>query len=589
MNWWLLRPSRARAERTAISELEQKSTWLETIKWRWAEDFHLILDFEITHLESKISFTLTYPHFFPDVPPQIRPGSNIRLSRHQYGAGGELCLEYRPDNWSPEITGAMMIESAYRLISGESADGGSESEVLDAHRQTLAQQVRSSKCRFLLPSALVPQLQSLKEDVPFECSIEEHVQAKTLIANPVRIGPAESPEWIGISNSLMPVARNGYAIRLSDVSDIVFEGDYASLQSVVEAVGVDAITLLLDESKEEIPFLISHRGIIQLVALSKGAHSRTVYNYDTVLLPNDEGRLPPGYVALKQKSVALIGCGSVGSKIAASLARAGVEKFVLVDCDLLFPGNLVRNDLDMSAVGVSKTDAVATRLDMINPNVSVIKRHVLLGGQESSNATEVTFSNIAKCDLVIDATADARTFNLCASVTRSEKIPLIWGEVFAGGIGGLVVRLRPNVEPTPHAARRQIAKWCDDRGIPCTLIAAREYETITDDAVPLIADDADVTMIAAHMTRMAIDVLTAENADSIFPAPAYAIGLKAGWIFEAPFDTWPIGLVQEGDWGRDADENLDEEFEAMVSELFPNLQQENNADRDPKIYPEKTV
>ncbi|MCT4372027.1 ThiF family adenylyltransferase [Yangia mangrovi] len=40
---------------------------------------------------------------------------------------------------------------------------------------------------------------------------------------------------------------------------------------------------------------------------------------------------------LADKSVGIVGCGSVGSKVAASLCRTGVGKFLLIDEDIFFP------------------------------------------------------------------------------------------------------------------------------------------------------------------------------------------------------------------------------------------------------------
>ena len=42
-------------------------------------------------------------------------------------------------------------------------------------------------------------------------------------------------------------------------------------------------------------------------------------------------------------------------------------------------------------------------------------------------------------------------------------------------------------------------------------------------------------------------------------------------MFAAPFDTWPIDLVDEGAWGTEVDENASAELGALVSELFPKL------------------
>jgi sulfur-carrier protein adenylyltransferase/sulfurtransferase len=175
---------------------------------------------------------------------------------------------------------------------------------------------------------------------------------------------------------------------------------------------------------------------------------------------------------------------------------------------------------------------------------------------------------IGRCNLIIDATAEPQVFNLCAAVARNEEKPFVWGEVFAGGIGGLIARLRPNHEPVPHAARRQIDQWCGDRGIDPPHASAVQYGlNLPDAATPMIADDADVSVIAGHIAKMALDVLARE--ESQFPQPAYAVGLRAGWIFEAPFDTWPIDLSPEGVWGPEKDDNLSEELGALAMELFP--------------------
>jgi len=123
---------------------------------------------------------------------------------------------------------------------------------------------------------------------------------------------------------------------------------------------------------------------------------------------------------------------------------------------------------------------------------------------------------------------------------------MIWSEVYAGGIGGFVARLRPGIEPPPHAARRQYLAWCRSQGAPWHG-RGDNYDAHRDDGPPLIADDADVAVIAAHTSRMAIDVLVRSDT-SIFPHPAYVIGLAADWVFDEPFDTRPIDFFAEGEW-----------------------------------------
>lgn len=123
---------------------------------------------------------------------------------------------------------------------------------------------------------------------------------------------------------------------------------------------------------------------------------------------------------------------------------------------------------------------------------------------------------------------------------------MIWAEVFGGGIGGLVARSRPDVDPPPLEARKQISTWCDDHATPWEFRAGANYDAVRHDEVPFVADDADVSVIAAHATRLTLDIL--QGGETAFPHSAYMIGLQKAWIFEAPFDTFPIYLASIGPW-----------------------------------------
>jgi hypothetical protein len=67
--------------------------------------------------------------------------------------------------------------------------------------------------------------------------------------------------------------------------------------------------------------------------------------------------------------------------------------------------------------------------------------------------------------------------------------------------------------------------------------AAGDYAAQVGDGPALVADDADVSVIAAHAARMAADALVAGGG---FPHSMYVISLRAGWIFNEPFEAYPI-------------------------------------------------
>ncbi len=269
------------------------------------------------------------------------------------------------------------------------------------------------------------------------------------------------------------------------------------------------------------------------------AFTASVGKIGVVRLPKFKTRLSTDHENLAAKHVAVIGCGSMGSKIATSLARSGVGKFFLVDDDVLIPDNLVRNDLDWRDVGLNKADALSTKLKLVNPATVVRARRVQLAGQESAESADSVVVSLAECDLIIDATANPAALNVIAGVACTAKKPVVWAEVFAGGIGGLIARCRPGLEPSIPLMRRAIENWFVDQGAP-PVRGGRRYDQDGDEN-PLVADDADVSAIAAPATRMAIDCLLARD-PSFFPHSVYAIGLAPGSVFTQAFEAFPIEL-----------------------------------------------
>ena len=75
-------------------------------------------------------------------------------------------------------------------------------------------------------------------------------------------------------------------------------------------------------------------------------------------------------------TVAVCGLGGLGSNIAISLARAGIGKLILIDCDRVDVTNLHRQQYKAAQVGEYKTDALAATLKEIAPYVA-LESHLL--------------------------------------------------------------------------------------------------------------------------------------------------------------------------------------------------------------------
>jgi len=554
MIWWWQDQQRARAEKAAFVALQEEKEWVKEVRTRHLADYQLCFDVDLMHGGETFKLAVIYPNTFPDTPPVVMPRDDKRLSYHQYGPGGELCLQWRPDNWHPSITGAMMIESAYGLISGERPTDGEPGTVPSAHHSTFAGELRFETWRLMVPEGAWASLQNLLPEVVLEIAVTMTVRRTQRVAHLTSIGAMGSEVW----KTPRPVPdapgkRLGYILRTGQDVDALalhqggffedIEDRVPELGSLLKAREWPFIVLLEQNGrrtafdiirKDGHPFLIPYR-IVEEEELS----GRSASNRDAVAM----------------NRVAIVGCGSIGSKIAASLARAGVRKFVLVDEDIFLPGNIVRNELDAWAIGWHKVDALADRIGQLATDTDITLYRMALGSQTSSLLMDTVLESIGDADLIIEATADATSFNLCAGSAKRHLKPLVWAQVYGGGIGGIVARARPDIDPPPLEARSQASKWCYERETLWEFQSGNSYEADVGEGVTFVADDADVAVIAAHATRIALDIL--QGGDTAFPHSAYMIGLKKAWIFQAPFDTWPIDLTPVGPW-QDARSNSDE-------------------------------
>ncbi len=253
-------------------------------------------------------------------------------------------------------------------------------------------------------------------------------------------------------------------------------------------------------------------------------------------------RLLPDFINLSTKMVGIVGLGSAGSKVAISLARTGVRNFFLVDHDVFLQENICRHELNWEDVGQHKIDGIAHQLKLIAPDINVRCSPFKLSGQEPTATVDSVLSQLGTCDLIIDATADPCTLNQLSTVASQQLKPMVWLKIYPGGIGGMIARFRPNEDPDPKTTRAALREHLEKLELP-EIQEATDYTTINDEGEVIAASDADVTLIAANATRMALDILI-KREPSDFPCSLYLIGLSQGWIFEQPFHTIPIDLSE---------------------------------------------
>lgn len=575
MTWWLLQHSRLGSEKAALAALESGDDWLSVENWRANSDLEMCVSFAITRGDKRYGFRMRYPSIFPDAPPMIFTDDASRISNHQYGADGELCLEYRPDNWHPSITGADMVASCQRLIVEEQPVTGEIVHARSAHTASLGRDLRSQSCRFLMSETDLVAVNSLPDHQESEFTFSERKTATTYVASLARIGLKDDPTWV--SDLILPEGtgpETGTVLRVPGAGDLRAV-TAKTLGAFLDGQGLGDLRSRLLDTDAFTHLLLGDEDKWELFSIFGKAEDRKILQYKTVMVPNLQQRLPEEFKVLSDKTVGIVGCGSVGSKVAASLCRTGVGKFLLIDEDIFFPGNSVRNELDLSVTGAHKAVGLRERLRNLAPEVSVRVFRMTLGGQESAASMVGVLEELGECDVLIDATGLPIAFNIIASMATRKSKPMVWAQVFAGGIGGLVGRARPNIDPVPLLARAQIDRWFEDQGVEwISPVDPKRYGGQSADGTPMVADDADVSVIAAHAGRFVIDLLARVDG-SIFPFSAYVIGLTSEWLFDQPFDTRPIDLIPAGEWGEKV-EPLD--ADALVEILKAHLPPREDVD-----------
>lgn len=529
-------PKRMMRELRLLRECAESLPGLTLQGWSAPNAGELCMQFSLQLSSSAFRGVLVYPDLFPDVPAFIRPQDpGEHWSSHQYGGSGVLCLQYGPDNWHAGITGQDLILSAARLLWTEDLikKDVSLEPVPSRHTSTTGQSLRG-KNRFLSTAGLRRALEAAGgSSIPMRV-VATFAEGRSIVV----------PIALGDPSVLIPDVPKAFDNEYSGIS-----GWTMSVPSVLALEKIQDVSSLKAVLGPSWPWQgeLDDRLYALLVHDSVGAMNMFVfYDGTTPSFTRYENfecdvditqRLPTEFSKLVNFTVAIIGLGSLGSKIAISLARAGVGNFVLVDDDVVGAHNIVRNELTWLDVGFSKVHAVARALRRVATSISIESYTIRYGGQENPQLSASLGSVLAKCNLVIDATANTQAFVALAALAKRGKLAMIWGEVFAGGVGAMMARSRPDLDADPLNIRAHIHGVLEGMA-PRPNGEAFAYGLEADNRV-YVASDADVSALAASMTQFALDTLCAERG-SIYTVAAYLMGYQCSWEFKGPFDTIPI-------------------------------------------------
>lgn len=177
-----------------------------------------------------------------------------------------------------------------------------------------------------------------------------------------------------------------------------------------------------------------------------------------------------GQAKLLGSTVVLIGCGGLGSNIAALLVRAGVGKIRIVDRDFIEYHNLQRQVLfteDDIRAGLPKAIAAERHLRKVNSSVEI-----------QGIVADANYTNIERfclgADVILDGLDNSETRFLINDVSLKHKIPWVYGGAIASS--GMVMSIIPGETPCyrcvhPVLPHRGTALTCETAGIVGTVPA----------------------------------------------------------------------------------------------------------------------
>ncbi|NQU03522.1 MAG: ThiF family adenylyltransferase [Syntrophaceae bacterium] len=211
---------------------------------------------------------------------------------------------------------------------------------------------------------------------------------------------------------------------------------------------------------------------------------------------------------LRDVRVLIAGCGSGGSSVALQLVMSGIQKFSLIDSDVLEPENILRHACGCRYIGCKKVDALEELLKDRNPSINVRKFDVDMTKFEGFER------EVKEATVVILATDNDPSRYYVNEVCVRNKVPFVTARVFTRGIGGEVFSYRPDSGGCIACLESFLQRTKFRQGVrEVDLVSEEEREKMYGMEIAEIKDspglNVDISFITAFHTRYALDALAA--------------------------------------------------------------------------------
>jgi molybdopterin/thiamine biosynthesis adenylyltransferase len=228
-----------------------------------------------------------------------------------------------------------------------------------------------------------------------------------------------------------------------------------------------------------------------------------------------QARLPDP-VRLGNKTVSLVGLGSVGSALAIELARAGLAELRGMDSDTVDAGTTVRWALGQSAAGRWKGGAIARLVardypyTRFTPVIHRLGQSAHRRTARQSSELDVLEEFLAGADLLVDATAEIGVQHVLADLADERELAQLYVSSTEGARGGLVARVLPGVTGCWLCLQHHL----DDGTIPAPASdATQAVQPRGCGASTFVGAGFDITSIVAHGARVAVATLTESGSE----------------------------------------------------------------------------
>jgi hypothetical protein len=241
------------------------------------------------------------------------------------------------------------------------------------------------------------------------------------------------------------------------------------------------------------------------------------------------GRWPIEHLA--GNSVLVVGCGSIGSAVAESLAGYGVGRVLLADPDRFLWHNMLRHTLGPESVGRRKVDALKEHLNVRWPRQDVEALPI-----DVVSETHLLRPLIDEVDLVICAADGIAPRRVVSHLARHAGKPAIMTCVLDNGAIGELLRLRP----TPRFGCLLCLRAHLDEAGAMDAEADQELDYGTGRVhQPMTAVPPDLHLMGTMAAKMGVATLLESlhgDHTQALPGEHAVIGLRPSGDLAAPFD-----------------------------------------------------